>query len=186
MEKLREKLSVQIPKLRKSILEIIKEHKEFVISNVTIKQAYGGMRGVAAHVCNSSYVDPVKGIHLRGTPITELTDKKPEEIFYLLCTGELPNEEELKQLQNEFNMRAEVPDYVWDVIHSLPQNTHPMTMLSAAILSMEAIRSSRKNIQLVYEKQIFGKPLLMMPWNCWQNFQLLPQVFIGSDLQKVI
>jgi len=134
---LREKIRTEIPKIRAKIDAILNKHKAEVISNVTVKQIYGGMRGLIGMVCNSSYVDPVKGLYIRGVPIAELTNRLPEEVFYLLCTGELPDKEGLKQLQEELFLRAEVPDYVWDVIYSLPRDTHPMTMLSMAILSME-------------------------------------------------
>ncbi|PIP13233.1 MAG: hypothetical protein COX49_02650 [bacterium (Candidatus Stahlbacteria) CG23_combo_of_CG06-09_8_20_14_all_40_9] len=109
---LREKLRTGIPEMRAKIDGILNKHKDEVISNVTVKQIYGGMRGVLNMVCNSSYVDPIKGLYIRGIPVTELTDKLPEEVFYLLCTGELPDEEGLKQLQEELYLRAEVPDYV--------------------------------------------------------------------------
>jgi len=137
MTTLREKLRIQIPTTRDKIDNLIKEQGDEVISEVTIKQAYGGMRGVKALICNTSYVDPLTGLHIRGIPITDIADKLPEEIFYLLCTGELPDKNALAQLQQELHLRAEVPDYIWDVIYSLPLETHPMTMLSMAILGME-------------------------------------------------
>jgi citrate synthase len=137
MATLREKLRIEIPTVRANISNLIKKHGDEVISEVTIKQAYGGMRGVIGLVCNTSYVDPFTGLHIREIPVTDLADKLPEEIFYLLCTGELPDDKALEQLQQELHLRTEVPDYVWDVIYSLPKETHPMTMLSMAILALE-------------------------------------------------
>lgn len=137
MTTLRNKLKREIPKMRAGITELIKENQDEIISTVSVKQAYGGMRGVVAMACNTSYVDPYKGLHIRGIPITEIANRLPEEIFYLLCTGELPDEKSLVQLQDEMKQRAEVPDYVWDVIYSLPKETHPMTLLSMAILALE-------------------------------------------------
>ena len=137
MTTLREKLRIEIPTVRANISDLIKKHGDEAISEVTIKQAYGGMRGVIGLVCNTSYVDPFTGLHIKGVPITDIADKLPEEIFYLLCTGELPDDKALEQLQQELHLRAEVPDYVWDVLYSLPKETHPMTMLSLAILALE-------------------------------------------------
>ena len=137
MTTLREKLRIEIPTVRANISNLIKKQGDEVISEVTIKQAYGGMRGVIGLVCNTSYVDPFTGLHIKGIPITDIADKLPEEIFYLLCTGELPDDKALEQLQQEMHLRAEVPDYVWDVLYSLPKETHPMTMLSLAILALE-------------------------------------------------
>ena len=138
MPRLREKIRSRIPKIRAKIKdEILSKHADKVVSKVTIKQVYGGMRGVIGLVCNSSYVDPYQGLHIRGIPLAELADRIPEEIFYLLCTGEIPVKQDLERLQEEMRLRSEVPEHVWDVIRTLPKDTHPMTMFSIAIMAME-------------------------------------------------
>jgi citrate synthase len=59
MPRLREKIRSRIPKIRAKIKdEILSKHADKVVCNVTVKQVYGGMRGVIGLVCNSSYVDP--------------------------------------------------------------------------------------------------------------------------------
>ena len=138
MSRLREKIRSQVPEIRSFIKnEMLAKYGDTVVGNVTVKQMYGGMRGVTGLVCNSSFVDPYKGLHIRGIPLAELTDKIPEEIFYLLCTGELPENPDLEKLQNELRIRSQVPEHVWDVLYTLPKDTHPMTMFSIAIMAME-------------------------------------------------
>ena len=137
MVSLREKLAQQIPGLREEVHQLTKEHGDTVISEVTVAQAFGGMRGVKNLVCDTSVVDPDKGLYIRGLPITELAGRLPEEIFYLLCTGELPDSESLASLQQDLQSRADVPGYVWDVLRAMPEDSHPMTMLDTAILVME-------------------------------------------------
>lgn len=137
MMALKERLAQQIPALRNEVHALGKEHANKVISEVTVGQAYGGMRGVKGMVCDTSVVDPDKGLAVRNIPIAELADRLPEEIFYLLCTGELPDKEALKSLQEELRKRAKVPSYVWDVLKAMPKNSHPMTMYSTAILAMQ-------------------------------------------------
>jgi citrate synthase len=138
MPRLREKIRTRIPKIRAKIKdEILSKHADKVVSNVTVKQVYGGMRGVIGLVCNSSYVDPYQGLHIRGIPLAELADRIPEEIFYLLCTGEIPAKQDLERLQEEMHLRSAVPEHVWDVIRALPKDAHPMTMFSIAIMAME-------------------------------------------------
>jgi len=135
---LKEKLASQIPGLRDEIRGIIKEHGDHVISDVTIAQAYGGMRGVKAMICDTSLVEPEKGLIIRGIPLLEgLTEKWPEEIFWLLLTSELPSVEERDALSREYAKRSEVPDYVWDVLRAMPEDSHPMAMLNTGILVME-------------------------------------------------
>ncbi|OGW14176.1 MAG: type I citrate synthase, partial [Nitrospinae bacterium RIFCSPLOWO2_12_FULL_45_22] len=123
---------------------LIKEHGSKVISQVTVEQAYGGMRGVKGLVCDTSLVEPDTGLVIRGIPILELTDKLPEEILYLLLTGELPDRAALNSLQSELKERSEVPAYVWDVLKAMPPDSHPMAMLNTAILVMERESIFRK------------------------------------------
>jgi citrate synthase len=137
MMHLKELLREQIPQLRKERDELIRANGSEVISEVTISQAFGGMRGVRALVCDTSVVEPDKGLILRGIPIAKLATRLPEEIFFLLCTGELPNGAQLAGVQRELRLRARVPSYVWDVLKALPADSHPMTLFNMAILALE-------------------------------------------------
>jgi citrate synthase len=137
MARLQDKLAEQIPGLRDELRAIGKEHGDKVISEVTVAQAYGGMRGVKGMICDTSLVQPDKGLTIRGYTLPEIKDRLPEEIFYLLLTGELPDEEGLKALQEDYTKRAKVPDYVWNVLKAMPKDSHPMAMLDTAILVME-------------------------------------------------
>ncbi len=141
---LKEKLISQIPALRDEAKSIVKSSGQKVIDSVTIDQLYGGMRGVKGLICDTSEVGLDTGLIIRGIPILELTQKLPEEIFYLLLTGELPDEKALKDLQDDLFKRSEVPLYVKDVLDSMPKDTHPMVMFSTAILCMEKESEFRK------------------------------------------
>ena len=144
MATLKEKLTEIIPGLRDEVKSLIKEHGDKKISDVTVAQAYGGMRGVKGLVSDTSLVDPEHGLIIRGIPVSELTDKLPEEIFYLLATGEMPDEDSLKSLQSDLAERSEVPSYVWDVLRAMPKDSHPMVMLDTAILVLEKESVFRK------------------------------------------
>ncbi len=137
MANLKEELAKQIPGLRKEAHELIQAAGATVISDVTVSQVYGGMRGVMGLVCDTSVVEPDKGLIVREIPIGQLASRKPEEIFYLLCTGRLPNAAELSALHAEYRKRADVPSYIWDLLFALPTDSHPMTMFSAAIMALE-------------------------------------------------
>jgi len=137
MAKLQDKLAEQIPALRDEVRSIVKEHGGKVISEVTVAQAYGGMRGVKGMICDTSLVQPDKGLTIRGYTLPEIKDRLPEEIFYLLLTGELPDKDGLEALQKDYSARAKVPGYVWDVLKAMPKDSHPMTMFYTAILVMQ-------------------------------------------------
>jgi len=137
MAKLKEKLAQTIPALRDEIKDFVKANADKSISEVTVAQAYGGMRGVKALVCDTSVVPPDKGLIIRGRPIAELKDKLPEAVFYLLVAGEMPDEGALEDLKKELKSRARVPDYVWKILEAMPKDSHPMVMFSLGILAME-------------------------------------------------
>jgi len=134
---LKERLAQQIPGLREEVHQLTKRHGDAVISEATVAQVFGGMRGIKGLVCDTSVVDPDKGLYVRGIPIGELAHCLPEEIFYLLCAGELPDSEALASLQQDLRKRAQIPAYVWDVLQAMPIYSHPMTMFNTAILVME-------------------------------------------------
>jgi len=137
MSTIKEALAARIPGLRQEIADIVKEHGSTVISEVTVKQAYGGMRGVKGLVCDTSLVDPYTGLIIRGTPLAELADRTAEEIFFLLVIGRLPDLDELAHLRQSLFARSEVPEYVWNVLRDMPHTAHPMDMLVTAIAILE-------------------------------------------------
>lgn len=160
MSILHDKLGQIIPGLRDEMHALLKDHGEKVISEVTVSQAYGGMRGVKSLICDTSEVPPDKGLIIRGTPVKEFTGKLPEEIFYLLLTGELPDDAALKDLQKELKARAVVPSYVWDVLNAMPKDSHPMVMLNAAILIMERESIFRKKYDEGMKKDSYWEATL--------------------------
>ncbi|RMF92136.1 MAG: citrate (Si)-synthase [Nitrospinota bacterium] len=160
MATLKEKLSQIIPPLREEIRHLIQEYGKEVISEVTVAQAYGGMRGVKALVCDTSQVDNNRGLFIRGRHISELTGKRPEEILYLLLTGEFPDADALNDLTSELQRRATVPEYVWDVLRAMPPDSHPMTMFSAAILVLEKESIFKQQYHAGLKKEDFWIPTL--------------------------
>ncbi len=160
MTTLKEKLSELIPPLRSEIRSMVKANAAKVISEVTIAQAYGGMRGVKAMICDTSLVSPEKGLIIRGIPIADLTDRLPEEIFYLLLVGELPDKDTLKNLQEDYSKRSEVPSYVWDVLKAMPKDSHPMCMFDTAILALEKESVFRKRYTEGMKKEEYWEPAL--------------------------
>ena len=161
MSLLKEKLAAKIPAWRDEIQSIVKsEAGNKVISEVTVAQAYGGMRGVKGMICDTSEVPPDKGLLIRDIPIGDLKDRLPEEIFFLLCTGELPNDEELKDLQKEYSERGDVPQYVWDVLEAMPKDSHPMCMLDTGVLVMERESKYRQRYTEGMTKMEYWEPTL--------------------------
>jgi citrate synthase len=51
--------------------------------------------------------------------------------------GEVPTKEQALEVEAEWADRAEVPDYVFKMLKSMPKETHPMTLLSQAVLALQ-------------------------------------------------
>ena len=159
MATLQEKLAEQLPQKQQEIKQIIKAHGDKVMSEVKVLQAFGGMRGVKGLICDTSLVEPDKGLSIRGISILDLVDKIPEEIFFLLLTGESPDKDALSALQKDLTDRQEVPQYVWDVLDAMG-DSHPMTMLSAGVLSMQKDSQFAKQYRAGIHKSEYWKPVL--------------------------
>lgn len=158
---LKEKLAEIIPQKREEMKSLMKNYSSTVISDVTVDQLFGGMRGVKSIVCDTSEVVVDKGLMIRGIPILDLIEKTPEEVFYLLLTGELPDAEALDDLTQELHRRSEVPFYVWDVLSALPSETHPMVMLSTAVLIMENESYFKKRYEEGLSKDRLWEPMFL-------------------------
>ncbi len=137
MATIQKTLERRVPEWRREIHDLIAAHGDDRIGEVNVRQAYGGARGVKCMVCDTSEVPPDVGLLVRDTPIAELKDRTPEEIFFLLVAGELPDKKATKALHDELVERSRVPAYVWKVLDAMPSNSHPMCMLDTAILVME-------------------------------------------------
>ncbi len=137
MSILRERFASKVPSMRERYRKLVKEHGAVKLGEVDVAALYGGLRGVKGLICDTSSVPPDRGLLIRGIPIGELTDRLPEEIWWLLLTGDIPKADELADLRNDLGSRAKVPDYVFNVLKAMPKDAHPMAMFSTAILVME-------------------------------------------------
>jgi citrate synthase len=160
MATLQETLAKKIPAWRNEIAEVRKKLGDKTISQVTVNQAYGGMRGVKGMICDTSVVEPDKGLIIRGHPLLEIKHLWPEEILFLLLTGEVPDAPAKAALQKDFDQRAHVPEYVWDVLRAMPPDSHPMCMLDTAILVMERESAFRAAYDEGMAKEEYWRPAL--------------------------
>ena len=146
MPGLKETLYEKIQAWRPRIKNLLDEHGDVVVDTVTISKLIGGMRDLKCLVTDISYLDPNEGIRYRDYTLTEFFKKLPrpkgsempyvEGVIYLLLTGDLPTENNISEVLDEFKKRHIVPSYVYDVIDAFPAGSHPMTIFSTAILTM--------------------------------------------------
>jgi citrate synthase len=131
----------------KEIKSILEQHGNKKIEDVTLAQAYQGMRGITGLITETSLLDANEGIRFRGFSIPELREKLPkaeggneplpEGLFYLMLIGEVPSNEDVEHISATWARRSHVPNHVFDVIESFPISAHPMTQFTAAVLALQ-------------------------------------------------
>lgn len=144
---LKDKIAAQLPDWRARVTQLVKESGDVKVGEINIAQVYGGMRSVKSLVTDISYVDPNEGIRLRGYTIPELLEVLPKPagaempyaggLFYLLLVGEIPTDDQALEVEAEWKKRNAVPAHVFEVLRSMPKDTHPMTLFSQGILALQ-------------------------------------------------
>lgn len=155
---LEERIEANVMIWRERMNRLIKEHGDFVISNVTIAQICSGIRGVPIQISDISYVEPEHGLRYRTYSINEVLSLLPKlegsdypltgGVYYLLMCNEIPTYAKASELEEEWRQRGRVPQYVYDIIDAFPEYASPMSMFSAALLSM----SGQSKFYNAYEK----------------------------------
>jgi citrate synthase len=147
MEIIKERFRLKAEESNKEIKELLKENGNRKIGEVTLSQAYQGMRGITGLVTETSLLDSEEGIRFRGYTIPELQQKLPkapkgdeplpEGLFYLMLVGELPTQEEAEHITSVWQRRSHVPNYVFATIDALPLTAHPMTMFVTGVMALQ-------------------------------------------------
>lgn len=148
MDPLKQLFQEKAVALRDEVKAIVKNNHDKKVDEVSLKQVFGGMRGVKSMIWETSNLDPIEGIRFRGYSIPELREKLPtaegdreplpEGLFWLMLTGEIPTKEQVDWVSAQWRERAGVPQHTYDVLDALPADTHPMTQFSIAIVSLQS------------------------------------------------
>ncbi|KAK6058875.1 putative citrate (Si)-synthase, eukaryotic [Cooperia oncophora] len=127
---LKEVLAKKIPAHNAKVKEFRSQHGNTVVQNITVDM----------------YLDPEEGIRFRGYSIPECQkmlpkaaggeEPIPEGIWWLLCTGDIPNDKQTSAITKEWNARADLPAHVSRMLDNFPDNLHPMAQFVAAIAAL--------------------------------------------------
>ena len=147
MDVIKSQFKAKADEVSAEIKELLKEHGNKKIGEVTLSQVYQGMRGITGLVTETSLLDAQEGIRFRGYTIPELqqqlpkapngSEPLPEGLFYLMLLGKLPREEDANRVTDVWQRRSHVPNHVFATIEALPINTHPMTQFVIAIMALQ-------------------------------------------------
>jgi citrate synthase len=144
---IKDRFKVKADEVAAGIKDLLKEHGNKKIGEVTLSQIYQGMRGITGLVTETSLLDAQEGIRFRGYSIPELqqklpkaqggTEPLPEGLFHLMLLGELPTDDDVHQITSNWQRRSHVPNHVFAAIEALPIATHPMTQFVIAIMALQ-------------------------------------------------
>ncbi len=166
---IKEKFKAKADLANIEIKELLKEHGNKKIGEVTLSQVYQGMRGITGLVSETSLLDSQEGIRFRGYSIPELQQKLPkvkngseplpEGLFHLMLIGDLPSEEETAHITSTWQRRSHVPNHVFATIDALPVNAHPMTMFVTGIMALQTESNFAKEYAKGLNKKDYWNPI---------------------------
>merc|ERR1711963_906928 len=145
---LRTALAEKIPVVQEEVKAFRKTFGDKKIGEITVDQLYGGMRGMKGLVTETSVLDPEEGIRFGGYTIPECQEllpkapggeePLPEGLFWLLLTGEIPTEAQVRAVSKEWASRAALPGHVVTMLNNFPESVHPMSQFAAAITALNS------------------------------------------------
>lgn len=160
---LKEAFAAGLPHKIEQIKALRSAKGDTTLQDVKLDQVYGGQRGIIGLVWEGSVLDPEEGIRFRGYTIPEASERLPkapgseeplpEALFWLLLTGEIPSEAQVKALSEELHARSSLPDHVVDLLQRSPKHLHPMAQLSIAVNALE----SESEFAKAYERGVNKK-----------------------------
>jgi citrate synthase len=144
---LQDKIQALAKKKTPDFMKLRKEKGQVKIGEVTVETAMLGMKATPLMVCETSMLDPKVGVKYRGYTLKECNEKLPkwgsskiglpEASYWLLLTGEIPTDAQVKALNVELHKREALPQSVIDMIDSLGKEVHPMTQLAMGLLALQ-------------------------------------------------
>ena len=108
--------------------------QKLVLFEITEEQLETGLRGVPVGYCSTSTVDPQKGLHYSGIPVSQMVHWSPEQVLYLLTNGREGSKAEVEGYYHQLVERQGLSPRLHEAILRLPRDLHPMNLLSMALL----------------------------------------------------
>lgn len=178
-----DRIAHQLPAWRSRLSDLLDQYGSTPIGEVTVSKLYGGMRGIFALITEISHVDPNMGLLIRGYSIDELLALLPKGenttypllggLYYLLLVDEFPTLEDALSVEAMWRERQGLPGYVIDLLKTMPQDTHPMTLFSQAILAMQPYSVAAQAYHQGISRYEYWRPMLEDALNLTANLPIL-------------
>lgn len=179
---LKSRLIEIMPQKQAKLKQLTKDYGDRIIGTCSVNQAVGGMRDVSCMLWETSLLDKHEGIRFRGFTIPELQkllpkaegtpaeqetmEPIPEGLLWLLLTGEIPTESQVRGLTADLHQRAVLPAHVEPLLRSLPKDMHPMTQLATGVLACQTDSEFAAAYKNRVPKKQYWEPVLEDVLNC--------------------
>ncbi|XP_066591632.1 citrate synthase, mitochondrial-like, partial [Prorops nasuta] len=197
---LKEALSEKIPLHHDLIRNFRRLQGSTIISNITVDSIYQGLQNISAIVRDTSEVDAKAGIRFRGFSIPEILNvlprrgisPRPEAMFWLLLTGDVPTEEQTTSLMADWTSRRQRRIELWSkddraniinsILQAVPNTFAPLQKFS---IILTALASGAINNRQAFSNDISSS------YTNWENtfedsmelLAILPEI-VGLIVQK--
>ncbi|KZS99039.1 citrate synthase [Sistotremastrum niveocremeum HHB9708] len=159
-QSLRETLEEIIPAKQEQLKKLRSQHGDHIVGDIKVENIIGGMRGLKSMLWEASVLDPNEGIRFHGLTIPDCQKALPpapggkemcaESMLWLLLTGRVPSEAQVRELSRELAAKGYLPKTVEDIIDALPKDLHPMTQFSIGVAAL----NSTSTFAAAYEKGV--------------------------------
>ena len=112
------------------------------------------MRGLKSMIWDGSVLDANEGIRFHGYTIADCSkflpkgktgrEMAPEGMFWLLLTGEIPNQYQVNSFSRWLAQNGRLPKHVHALMKNLPSTFHPMTKLAIGVSALNSHSSFAK------------------------------------------
>lgn len=178
-----DRIAHQLPAWRSRLSDLLGQYGSTPIGEVTVSKLYGGMRGIFALITEISHVDPNLGLLIRGYTIDELLEMLPRAenttypllggLYYLLLVDEFPTLEDAFSVEAMWQERQGLPGYVIDLLKTMPEDSHPMTLFSQAILALQPTSAAARAYHQGISRYEYWRPMLEDALNLTANLPIL-------------
>ncbi len=177
----------QIPSQQEYIKSLKQNYGNVIVDKVSLNQILSGSRGIKSMYWEQSLLDQNEGIRIRGYSIPECQEKlhkfnktgeiQPESMFWLLMTGEIPNNEQLQNFQKEIKTRSNLPEYVSNFLQRLPHDIHPMNALSMGLMMCQNLSNFKKAYDNKLNKETYWEHTYEDALDIFAKIPLIASIF---------
>ncbi len=153
---------------KRELLKAVKARGDSKIGDITVAQVIGGMRTMKSMVWEGSVLDADEGIRFHGKTIADCSkelpkgksgsEMLPEAMFWLLLTGQVPSEGQVRAFSRELAEKSELPPSVITMLKNFDSNTHPMTQLACAVAALNCESKFAKGYAEGMNKAAYWEP----------------------------